>query len=779
MEGQTFSHYTILERLGGGGMGVVYKALDTTLDRHVALKFLPPELTRDDEARRRFMQEAKAASALDHPNVCAIHEITSTPDDQLFIAMGYYAGETLKQRIARGPLPVVEALDIVRQVGAGLAEAHATGIVHRDIKPANIIVTASGLVKILDFGIAKLTGATGLTETGITLGTVSYMSPEQVNGEEAGPQSDVWALGAVFYEMLTGRPPFPGDRPAVVMHGITDRPPAPLRELRSGVSPDVARVVTRALEKSRVRRYATAREFLAAMPAGGAPAAMDPEATTADATRLNNPTLGPGTAASQVPSIAVLPFADMSQGKDQDYFCEGLAEELIDALARIEGLRVVARMSAFQFQAKGHDLRVVGEKLKVTTVLEGSVRKAGNRLRINAQLINVADGYHLWSERYDREMDDIFAVQDEIARAVVTELKVKLLGASSQPMVTRPTESLEAYSCYMQGRHYRFSRYNVAKANQCFEEAVRHDPAYSAAWMGVGEAAVLGGLFLLQRPREAAAKANTAVERALALDDGLADAHVAAGKIRFWFDWRWDDAEREFRRAIELNPTDVDTYASYATALAYIGRTEEALTQATKALEIDPLSTHALVRSKPTASGRATRRASSDPACLGGKSSRFPFRGRPFRARKENLPMDDWQSLAHVRWECKYHVVIIPKFRRKVLYGQLRAQVGRILRGLCDQRGVELIEGKAMADHVHLCLSIPPKYSVAHTIGFLKGKSAVQIHRKLLRERRMTGLHFWSTGYCVSTVGLDEGRIREYIREQEQLEAGQGDLDLK
>ena len=593
MEGLTLSHYQVLERLGGGGMGVVYKALDTTLDRHVALKFLPPELTRDAEARRRFMQEAKAASALDHPNVCAIHEIASTPDDQLFIAMAYYAGETLKQRIARGPLPIVEAIDIVRQVGEGLADAHATGIVHRDIKPANIIVTASGLVKILDFGIAKLTGATGLTETGITLGTVSYMSPEQVNGEEAGPQSDVWALGAVFYEMLAGRPPFPGDRPAVVMHGITDRAPAPMREWCPAASPEVVAVVTRALEKSRVRRYATAREFLAAIPAGGAPAAIDPEAPTADATRLNDARVGPGTAASEVPSIAVLPFADMSQGKDQDYFCEGLAEELIDALARIEGLRVVARMSAFQFQGKGHDLRVVGEKLKVTTVLEGSVRKAGNRLRINAQLINVADGYHLWSERYDREMDDIFAVQDEIARAVVTELKVKLLGASSQPMVTRPTESLEAYSCYMQGRHHRFSRANMLRASQCYEEAVQHDAGFAAAWAGAADAAVGAGHNMLWPPADASAKARVAVERALMLDDGMSEAHAALARIRFWFDWQWDAAEREFKRALELNPADVPARSSYAVFLAYMCRTDEALAQVAQARELDPLSAHA------------------------------------------------------------------------------------------------------------------------------------------------------------------------------------------
>ena len=590
MEGQAFSHYQVLERLGGGGMGVVYKALDTTLDRHVALKFLSPDLTRDDEARRRFMQEAKAASALDHPNVCAIHEIASTPDDQLFIAMGYYEGETLKHRVARGPLPIVEALDIVRQAGEGLAEAHATGIVHRDIKPANIIVTTSGLVKILDFGIAKLSGATGLTQTGITLGTVSYMSPEQVQGNEAGPQSDVWSLGAVFYELLTGTLPFPGDRPAVVMHGITDRAPAPVRELCPEASPAVVHVVTRALEKSQARRYATARDFVAAMPV----AAGDTEGPPlTEATRLTEATADLGAEASEVPSIAVMPFANLSADPEQEFFCEGMADEIINALTALEGLRVSARSSSFQAQARDLDVGEIGRRLKVGTVLEGSVRKAGNRLRVTAQLVHAADGFHLWSQRYDRQMDDVFAVQDEIARAVVTELKVKLLGVSSQPMVTRPTESLEAYACYLQGRHHRFTRSNMLRASQCYEEAVQHDPDFAAAWAGAADAAVGGGHHMLWPPAEASRKAKVAVERALMLDDNMSEAHAALARIRFWFDWQWADAEREFERALELNPADVATRSSYAAFLAYMCRTEEALAQVAQAQLLDPLSAHA------------------------------------------------------------------------------------------------------------------------------------------------------------------------------------------
>ena len=587
MEGQQLSHYQVLERLGGGGMGVVYKALDTRLDRHVALKFLPPELTRDDDARRRFIQEAKAASALDHPNVCTIYETASTPDDQLFIAMGYYAGETLKQRVARGPLPLGDTLDIVRQVAEGLAEAHAAGIVHRDIKPANIVLTKNGLVKILDFGIAKLSGATGLTQTGITLGTVAYLSPEQARGEEAGPASDVWALGVVFYELLTGRLPFRGDQPAVVLHAITTTAPPSPRELRPDAPEQVTRVVVGALEKSTARRYATARELLAAMPLAPAPS------ETADVTESTAVSVVSSSLAAEVPSIAVLPFADMSAEKDQDYFCEGMAEEIIDALARVEGLRVVARTSAFQFRGKGHDLAEVGEKLRVGTVLEGSVRKAGDRLRINAQLIDVADGYHLWSERYDRELDDIFSVQDDIAREVVEKLKGTLLSDEAAPLVKRPTESLEAYASYMQGRHYRFSRYNTLRASQCFEEAVRHDPNYAAAWAGVADGAVGVAYAMLCPPADAWSKARQAVERALELNDGLSEAHAALAKVRYWFEWRWDDADLEFRRALDLDPSNIDARSSYAAFLGLMGRPDEALAHVAWAQQVDPLSAHA------------------------------------------------------------------------------------------------------------------------------------------------------------------------------------------
>ena len=407
--GSRLGQYEIVSLIGGGGMGLVYKAQDTRLKRLVALKLLPPELTRDKTAKERFFQEAQAASALDHPNICTIHEIDETPDGQLYLVMAYYEGETLKEKIEHGPLPFTDAIDAAVQVGQGLAKAHEAGITHRDIKPANLMLTVDGTVKILDFGLAKLAGAEGITQTGTALGTVAYMSPEQLRGQEVDQRSDIWSLGVVTYEMVAGQRPFKGEQLQAVSVGILQSQPAPLTGSRTGVPLELERVVDRALAKAVADRYQTVADLLSELRM--VKRALDSGATAAAG------------AEKSVPSIAVLPFSNMSPDPEQECFCDGIAEELIDALARLEGLRVVARTSAFQFKGQALDVGEIGKRLKVGTVLEGSVRKAGNRLRINAQLINTSDGYHLWSERYDRQMDDVFAVQDEIARSVVEKLK--------------------------------------------------------------------------------------------------------------------------------------------------------------------------------------------------------------------------------------------------------------------------------------------------------------------------------------------------------------------
>ena len=569
----TLGPYVIRAELGHGGMGVVYTAHDPRLDRQVAIKVLRPDLTRDDTATQRFLQEAKAASALDHPNICNIHEINETPDGQLYLVMAYYAGETLRDRIERGPLPVDDAIDIATQVGQGLSEAHAAGIVHRDIKPANLFVTADGTVKILDFGLAKLAGSDDVTQTGTALGTVAYMSPEQARGQDVDHRTDVWSLGAVLYEMLTGQPPFRGENLLSLADAIRSRKPDPLPDKASALNG----AVSRALSKNREERHQIVTDLLSELwklkPSPEASAVLMP--------------IQP-----EVPSIAVLPFVNTSADPGQDYFCDGLAEELIDALARLQGLRVVARTSAFQFKGQARDIREVGEKLDVMTVLEGSVRKAGSRLRINAQLINTADGFHMWSDRYDREMDDIFLIQDEMASAIVNELKGQLLEGSDAPLVRPPTVDVEAYNLYLKGRYCLNQRTEETLNNavSLFEDAIARDPGYAGAYGGLADGlTLLGPAGYGPAHVDVLSRARAAALRAIELDDRSAEAHEALGFLRFRVDWDWTGAEKQLRRAIEMNAGSASAHHRLALTLIAQERSEEAVSAISRAIELDPL----------------------------------------------------------------------------------------------------------------------------------------------------------------------------------------------
>ena len=570
--GTTLGPYRIVSQLGQGGMGIVYQAHDPRLDRHVAIKLLPPDLTRDEIAKQRFLQEAKAASALDHTNICVIHEISETDDGQLYLVMAHYGGETLKERIGKGALELSDAIDIATQVGEGLAKAHAAGIVHRDIKPANLMVTTDGTVKILDFGLAKLAGTEGVTQTGTTVGTVAYMSPEQAKGQEVDHRTDIWSLGVVLYEMLAGTPPFQGENLLSLSNAIMDGEPS----LLTGASTSAHSVVTKALSKDKARRYLSVTDLLTEMRAlrSGSDAATGAAPTKAD-----------------VPSIAVLPFADMSAEKDQDYFCEGMAEEIINALTKLENLRVVARTSAFQFKGQAVDLREVGKKLDVTSVLEGSVRKAGNRLRVTAQLINVNDGYHLWSERYDGTMDDVFEVQDEITQSVVEELKVKLLGNEDVPVVNRPTDNLEAYSLFLKGRYFHTRATGAAfqKGLERYAEAVALEPAHAQPHAGIAQIRASQTMMGLVEPQAVMPSAKASALRAIALDDAVADAHFALAFVDHC-ECNWARAEREYSRALELNPGDAFARVHFALLLACVGRADAAITEGQHAVRRDPLS---------------------------------------------------------------------------------------------------------------------------------------------------------------------------------------------
>jgi len=425
------AHYRILDKIGEGGMGIVYRAEDLTLRRQVALKFLAAHALGREDQRRRFLREAQAAAALDHPNICPIYAIEEL-EGQVFIAMALAEGLNLKRRLAAGALPHREATNIALQVAKGLDAAHAEGIVHRDVKSANIMVTEKGHARVTDFGLAKLPGIEQSDPT-LVLGTPGYMSPEQVQASPLDLRTDIWSWGVVCYEMLTGRLPFRGDHPLSVAHAIIHEAPAPPSSLKPDVPRYWDRIVLRALEKSPEDRFARISEAATFLERGEAPS------TTSGRLRVPPP--------RDQPSIAVLPFVDMSAEHDQEFFCDGIAEEILNGLTRLGGLRTASRTSAFAFKGQREDVRSIAGWLGVETVLEGSVRKAGNQLRITAQLIDAEQGYHLWSESFDRELSDVFAIQDEIAQRIVQALRVELTDRERRSLARRPTHAAGACTC--------------------------------------------------------------------------------------------------------------------------------------------------------------------------------------------------------------------------------------------------------------------------------------------------------------------------------------------
>jgi serine/threonine protein kinase/Flp pilus assembly protein TadD len=567
--------YKIVEKLGEGGMGVVYKAKDMRLDRTVALKFLPPELTSDKEAKKRFIQEAKAAAALDHPNICTVYEVDES-DGQTFIAMSYIEGQSLKDKIRDGPLDADEAKDIAIQVAEGLKEAHDKGIIHRDIKPANIMLADKGQAKITDFGLAKLSWGADLTKPATIMGTVAYMSPEQARGEEVDHRTDIWSLGAMLYEMLSGERPFQKTQEQVLIYAILNDKPTPLSLLRSEVPTHIEHVIEKALAKKAEKRYQNVDDLI-----------QDLKQTSAK------------TLDKAQKSIAVLPFTNMSGDPEQEYFCDGITEEIINALTHIAELKVIARTSSFMFKGKHEDIREIGKELDVGHILEGSVRKAGNRVRITAQLINVRDGSHLWSEKYDREMKDIFDIQDEISLAIVSKLKIKLFGNEKAVIEKRYTENLGAYNLYLEGRHFfqMFTLEGFRLAIQCYEQAISKDLDYALAYAGLADAYFFSSYFGERPPRETAPKAKKYLKKALELDESLAEAHASLARIHTFYDWNWGLAEQEYRCALELKPNASIIHFHYSSLLMLQGRHEEAILEAMHARELDPLSvrTNALI----------------------------------------------------------------------------------------------------------------------------------------------------------------------------------------
>jgi len=571
LTGQTIGHYVVLDELGHGGMGVVYRARDTRLGRLAALKVLRPDSPGGADATRRLLREAQTASSLNHPNILTIYDVGSDEGVD-YIAMELVEGGTLADALASGPLPAERALRLAAQVADALAVAHAASIVHRDLKPSNIMMPAADRVKVVDFGLAKVSGAaasasattTPLTATGAIVGTAPYMSPEQATGRAVDARSDLFSLGSILYEMLSGRMPFRGDSAVGTLAAILKDTPPPIPGLR----PAVAKLVDRCLRKDPADRFQSAAELTAAIQQCLAPQRD-----------------------RDTPSIAVLPFANMSGVKEDDYLCEGLAEEIIDALTRIPGLRVIARTSAFAVGRMGLDVREIGARLDVTTILEGSVRRAGSRVRVTAQLVSTSDGSHVWSERYDRELVDVLALEDDIAQAIAARLRVELAGGPRTPPAA--VGNPDAYTAYLEGRHH-FARGMpdaLMRAMACYERATALDPAFALAYDSLAELHWYLGFFGHVPPRDAFAVSTFNALRALELDDGLAQAHALLGMLRKELDYNWPEVDRELHLARQLNPESPLVRLRYAiSGLLPHGRVEEGMVEIEAMLRTDPLS---------------------------------------------------------------------------------------------------------------------------------------------------------------------------------------------
>ncbi len=563
-------------------MAVVYLAQDQRHDRKVAVKVLRPELA-SEIGTDRFLREIKLAARLTHPHILPVHD-SGEAEGLLFYVMPNMEGQSLRELLDRErQLPLNEALRLCREVASALDYAHRHDVVHRDVKPENILLH-EGAAMVADFGIGKaLSAATGpITQTGIALGTPAYMSPEQATGEgHVDGRSDLYSLGCVLYEMLTGEPPFTGPTVQAV---ITKRFIYPVPQVRTtrDVPEDVDTAVMRALARTPVDRFSTAAEFAEALrliQTGEAIAARAPAPTA--------PETGPAKK-----SIAVIPLANMSADPENEYFSDGMTEEIINALAKIPGVQVASRTSSFAFKGKEVDVREIGEKLGVASVLEGSVRKVGSRIRITAQLIDVANGYHMWSETYDRQLEDVFAIQDEISRAIVDALKVRLVGDTGK-LVVPTTENMEAYTLYLKGRYFfnRFGETDLRKGLDFFQQALSEDPGYARAYSGIADCwSNLADDWVV--PDDAYPRAKAAATKALELEPTLAEAITSIGKVLCWYEWDFAGAERELRRAVTLNPNYAEAHFVFGSVLPAVAKLEEAIEEMRQALVLDPLSAH-------------------------------------------------------------------------------------------------------------------------------------------------------------------------------------------
>jgi TolB-like protein/Tfp pilus assembly protein PilF/predicted Ser/Thr protein kinase len=622
MIGKTIGHYRVLEKLGGGGMGVVYEAEDLRLGRHVALKFLPDDLARDPQALERFRREARSASALNHPNICTIHDI-SEEDGQNFIAMEFMAGQTLKQRLTSGPIPSDQLLDLAIQIADALDAAHSEGIVHRDIKPANIFITKRGQAKILDFGLAKLTGSQpgtsgelatlegNLTSPGTAVGTVAYMSPEQARGEELDARTDLFSFGAVLYEMATGRLAFSGNTSALIFDSLLHKAPTSPVRINPELPAELEYIISKALEKDRALRYQSAGEMLADLKrlrrnsSSGRVEAVAAE-TPAKARKrkllwASGAAIALGLVAAavflwrgrsaqqEISSVAVLPFVNASNDPNTEYLSDGITESLINNLSQLPNLAVMSRSSVFRYKGKDVDPQTVARDLKVEGVITGRIVQRGDQLIISTELIDARTNRSLWGDQYDRKVSDLLATQQDITGAISAKLRERLSGENKQ-VAKGGTSDPEAYQLYLKGRYYWEKRTpdSLEKAKDYFNQSIEKDPNYAMAYVGLADYYSVVGDYSPIPSSETVPGERSAAQKALAIDDSLPEAHLALASAH-WDVWEWAAAEREFKRTLELNPNLANAHHWYGLFLSWHRRPEEAIVQLNRAIELDPL----------------------------------------------------------------------------------------------------------------------------------------------------------------------------------------------
>ena len=640
---QTISHYRIIKKLGAGGMGEVYLAEDTILDRKVAIKFLPSESSNDVNANRRLIREAKSAATLDHPNICAIHEV-GEERGRHFIVMQYVDGETLDCKINAQTTKLSEALTIAVQIADAIAEAHTRGIIHRDIKPQNIMITARGQAKVMDFGLAKEMRETRqlesqaetlgfLTAPGVILGTVPYMSPEQVRGEAADARSDIFSFGALLYEMFSGCKPFAAESSAATISAILTREPPPLARYARGVPMELERIVSKCLEKNRERRYQTMRDLVTDLEnvrgeygAVSSASARGGSATDEGSRQRNILTsrrglvlagfavvlvgVGlmyaflfrgvPATHQPEIRSLAVLPMANLSGDPAQDYFADGMTETLIAGLARVGGLRVISRTSVMQYKGAHKPLPEIARELNVDAIVEGSVQRFGERVQVNVQLIHAPTDRHLWSEIYDRDLRDILTLQNEVARDVTQKVQIKLTPQEQMRLARARPIDPAAYDFFLRGRFHlnRQTKTDNKTAIEMFDRAVATDPNFAAAYAELAQACVWRFFLFTPDEKQWEEKAFVAVEKALSLDPDLAEAHLARGRL-FWtpsHHFPHDKAIQEYRRALALNPNLDEARNQLGLVYGHVGLFDEALQELEKAVAINPTNTLARLR---------------------------------------------------------------------------------------------------------------------------------------------------------------------------------------